>query len=242
MSSKEKTEINYKKREYDSSRDAFQNLMSLNIGIRSQMAQTYKDAFGGYPWFEVFQCSKCGNYSPEDSNCTYCGGVDFSEAYPIQDLVNNYFPEMVMSYTPGVLILAENHEGDLEGFSTGGGIALGHLIEKKYGGNKTILNSILSQTDLSPDSVVFYENETCISPNSQKRGMGGNLNLERLLSAKEQGFQFICGRTVNQPWLRLKQRQMDELGYDFISFIPEGDDYTIEGQRRYFFLGIKREE
>jgi hypothetical protein len=47
---------------------------------------------------------------------------------------------------------------------------------------------------------------------------------------------------MSQPWLRLKEKQMNELGYDFLSFVPEGDEYIIEGQRRFFFLGIRREE
>lgn len=242
MSMKLEGEITYQKAEHSSPSDAFQNLMALKIEVRTQMAQIYKDAFGGYPWFEVFICSKCSNFSPQDAECPYCGGADFSEAYPLEDLIENYFPEMVMAYAPGVLILAENEDGEVEGFSAGGGVKIGDLIAKKYRGDESVLNSILTQSGLTEDAVVFYENETCISPNSQKKGMGGNLNFERLLTAKEQGFQYIAGRSVNQPWLKLKERQMDELGYDFVSFIPEGDEYEIDGQRRYFFVGIRREE
>jgi hypothetical protein len=30
---------------------------------------------------------------------------------------------------------------------------------------------------------------------------------------------------------------MMDLGYSFNAFVPDGDDYQVEGQNKYFFIG-----
>lgn len=234
-------QVRYENLPYHSPQDALERLLSLSLTVREQMAQVYKDAFGGYPWYEVYQCTGCGNYSPTDENCAHCQGTEFSDAYHIEELMNKYFPEMLQAYLPGVLILAKDGEDSIEGFSTGGGTTFGTLVEKKYKGDQRILASIRAQTGLTPETPVFYENETCISPESQQAGIGSSLNYQRLESAVAQGFKYICGRSVNKPWLGIKRSQMEALGYDFQMFVPEGDTYEVGGSPRYFFMGVKRD-
>lgn len=234
------SQIVYESHRYTSDLVAKRILKAINTNDKLQMAQIYQEAFAGPPWFEVFQCSSCGNFAKEAISCSYCGKNSFSEAYPIQTLINEYFPEMLASYAPGVLIFAKDEKQEIQGFTTGGAIKLSDLIAKKYKGNPAILRSIVAHTGVNPNETVFYENETCISPNKQKKGMGGDLNFQRIAEAANQGYKYICGRTVNLPWINLKKRQFDELGYDCVSFFPDGDDYNVDGQRRYFFMATKR--
>ena len=53
-----------------------------------------------------------------------------TRAYPIKMLEESYFREMLQVYTPGLLIIADNGDGGVVGFTTGGNIKLGELIEK----------------------------------------------------------------------------------------------------------------
>lgn len=232
--------ISYESHRYASVQGAKKIFGTIKAEDKMQMAQIYQEAFAGPPWFEVYQCSSCGNFAKEAGICGYCGEGSFSEAYPIQTLINEYFPEMLASYAPGVLIFAKNEKEEIQGFTTGGAIRLTDLIAKKYRGNPDILRSIVTQTGVDQNEVVFYENETCISPRKQRKGMGGDLNFQRIVEAANQGYEYICGRTVNLPWINLKKKQFNELGYDCVSFFPDGDDYNVDGQRRYFFMATKR--
>lgn len=212
---------------------------SLSSVHKLGMASVYREAFGGYPWYESVKCNSCGEFARETGECTHCHGRSFSEAYPMQWLTQEYFPHMVAQYTPGVLITL-NQGADMIGFSTGGAIALGELITDKYKGDPKILASIVRTAQADPRSIVFYENETCISASLQQKGSGGQLNLTRVQAASALGFQLICGRTINQPWLKLKERQLALYGYDFISFNPEGDDYEVDGVKRQFFMAKRK--
>ncbi len=224
--------------DYGNGEQALEAYVSLTEKQRSEMAVVYQEAFGGYPWYEVFKCNGCEEFVRTDVACSHCGGNSFSEAYPIEWLMNEYFPHMVSQYVPGVLITLE-HGGRMIGFTTGGAIKLGQLIEDKYKGKPEILASIIGNTRVSPTDEVFYENETCISESSQQRGLGGKLNLARVRAASDMGSSLVCGRTINKPWIKLKQRQLAEHGYDFVSFIPDGDSYEVAGLRRHFFMASR---
>lgn len=221
--------------EYKDASGALDTYALLTDKQKAGMATVYQKAFGGYPWYEVFKCDQCEEFSKTQEQCVHCGGSHFSEAYPLQELVNDYFPHMMSGYAPGVTIILEDN-AEVIGFTTGGGIALGQLAKDKYKDNTEILNSIIQRTGVNPEDRVFYENETCISASLQQKGAGGRLNYERVKAANEMGFDLICGRTINQPWLKLKERQLAEFGYDFVSFNPDGDTYEVDGVRRQFFM------
>jgi len=125
------------------------------------------------------------------------------------------------------------------GFTTGGAIKLGQLIEDKYKGKPEILASIIGNAEVSPMDEVFYENETCISESSQQRGLGGKLNLARVRAASDMGFSLVCGRTINRPWLKLKEQQLAQYGYSFRAFVPDGDTYEVDGEPRKFFMASR---
>lgn len=224
---------------YGNKDEALEAYSSLTEEQRFAMARVYQEAFGGYPWFEVFRCNQCDEFTKTDDSCLHCGSDSFSQAYPLDWLTTEYFPHMMSAYTPGVLVTLEEN-GCMIGFTTGGAIGLGELIQDKYKGKPEILASVITQTGVSPESVVFYENETCISSVSQQKGSGGKLNLARVEAASEIGFPLICGRSVNQPWIALKQRQLSQLGYDFTAFTPDGDTYEVDGVRRQFFMATRR--
>jgi len=223
---------------YENAEQAFEAYELLSSEQKLAMAKVYQEAFGGYPWYEVFKCSGCEEFARTDDACNHCGGNSFSEAYPVDWLVNEYFPHMLMQYPPGVLITLEE-SGQMIGFTTGGAITLGQLIEDKYKGKSEILASIIGKTGVSPDEVVFYENETCISASLQQRGSGGKLNLARVRMASEMGFSLVCGRTINQPWLKLKERQLAQYDYNFHAFVPDGDTYEVDGEPRKFFMAAR---
>ncbi len=224
---------------YENAEQALDAYVSLSIEQRMEMAKVYQEAFGGYPWFEVYRCNKCDEFVKTSDTCAHCGSTSFSEAYPLDWLMNEYFPHMVAAYTPGILVTLED-EGKIIGFTTGGAITLGQLIEDKYKGKPEILKSIVETTGVRPGEIVFYENETCLPASSQKKGYGGKLNLARVEAASETGFKLICGRSVNQPWINLKERQLSQLDYDFAAFTPVGDTYEVDGTKRQFFMAIKR--
>ncbi len=203
-----------------------------------QMADVYKEAFGGSPWYERFKCVGCKEFTATDDICSNCEKTIFEEAYPTQQLVQEYFPKMLSKFTPGVLLTAKTGAETL-GFCTGGFTTPKELIVKKYRGNTQILRSILLRSGLNPNDPMFYDNETCIRSDKQKKGVGGKLSQVRVDIATELGAGVICGRTINLPWLSLKENQLREGGYDFLSFVPEGDRYEVNGVGRYFFIARK---
>lgn len=226
--------------EYSSAAEAIGVFEALDEQAKLEMAEVYREAFGGYPWYEVYACKNCGNFSRETTPCSSCQSSDFGEAYPTDWLIDEYFPHMVTEYIPGVLILSKDGNGKTQGFSCGGGIKLGDLAAAKFKGNEQVLKSILTTTGVGVEETVFYENETCVSPTIQQKGIGGSLNFERVKAASEMGFRYICGRTINRPWLEIKRKNFEQLGYDCVAFYPDGDTYEVDGQRRFFFLATKR--
>ncbi|MDO8487878.1 MAG: hypothetical protein Q7S31_00995 [bacterium] len=225
---------------YTSAPEATALIDTLDPKSRLEMASVYQQAFAGYPWYEVVACKQCGEFAKEGDTCSHCQGTVFAEAYPTEWLLKEYLPQMVADYVPGVLILAKDETDSIQGFSCGGGIKLGELIEHKYKGKPDILESITTNSEVNPEKTVFYENETCISPTVQQKGMGSQLNFARVKQASELGFEHVCGRTINLPWLEVKKRHFAQFGYDCAAFYPEGDTYEVDGQRRFFFMATKR--
>lgn len=226
--------------EYSSAAEAIGVFEALDEQAKLEMAEVYREAFGGPPWYEIFACKNCGNFTKEAIVCGNCQATEFGEAYPIEWLIKEYFPHMVARYAPGVLILARDERGAVNGFSCGGAIRLGDLVAEKFKDNPIILNSVAANTGVGIEEVVFYENETCISFKNQQKGIGGRLNFERVKTAAEMGFKYVCGRTINLPWLEVKKKNFEQLGYNCAAFYPEGDTYEVGGQRRYFFMATKR--
>lgn len=230
--------INTKIYLYESPKDALITYASIPERLKTEMADVYREAFGGSPWFEKYKCGDCGNFAAGNECCPNCQSQNMGEAYPKKELTEKYFPQMLQEFTPGLLIIASNQSGKIVGFTTGGAITLSELIQKKYKGNPTILRSITDTTGIGQEDIVFYDNETCISPDAQQKGIGTTLSRERIALADQIGFP-ICGRTINRPWLQVKNRQLGQLGYQVQSFIPTGDNYQVEGNSRTFYLAKK---
>lgn len=224
---------------YQSRGEARRVYENVDLNSRLQMASVYKDAFGGPPWFERFVCPICGAYERSQGECPNCGKEPMNEAYPTDYLVKDYFPQMVAKFTPGCFITATDQNGVLKGFSTGGYTTLESLVATKYDSNSQILRSIAERTKIRPGTGLFYDNETCIDPKYQKQKIGRKLSEERQRAAISLGADLICGRSINLPWINLKQRQLEELGYDFTFFRPDGDTYQVDDLYRYFYLARK---
>lgn len=218
---------------YQSPTQANEVYTSLGVDRQLEMANIYRSAFAGPPWYESFRCYKCGSFQAFEGGCTKCGS-EVGEAYPTQELIYDYFPQMLSQYSPGVLILLAK-----VGFVTGGMVELWQLIDRKYGGKKEISESIMVQAGIGPRQRVFYDNEACVLPNAQNSGVGKKLSLARVEAAIESGADVVTGRTINQPWLALKRRQWEAKGFSFSAFVPRGDDYEVQGAKRYFFVAKK---
>ena len=211
---------------------------AISAEMKLQLANVYQAAFAGPPWFEVGKCQGCGNFSSEkDIFCPICANA-VVEAYPTDQLIEEYFPTMLAQYTPGLIVLATDESGTIVGFSIGGYTSLEDLILNKYQ-SEQILDSIVSQTGLSPGMNLFYDNETAISPEMQGMGFGKQLSMARIIGLNQLGFQLACGRTVNENWLGLKKVQYNNQGYRFSYFVPEGETYEANGVPRYFYLARK---
>lgn len=221
---------------YDTPDRAREVYQGLDADVQMQMADIYRAAFGGYPWYEKFRCLSCGQYTASEDGCPRCGSSDMCEAYPRDELMADYFPQMVGEFTPGLLMLATAPQGELVGFSTGGFTTPADLVDIKYGGNRDILRSITTQGRLIAGDPMFYDNETCIWPDLQKRGVGKQLSQDRIKAAISMDAAYICGRSVNLKWLALKERQLTAAGYDFTCFTPDGDTYEVEGIARRFYI------
>lgn len=211
------------------------NLVYASLGADRQLdlANIYRSAFAGPPWYERFRCNRCGSFQAFAGGCTKCGN-EVGEAYPTEELINDYFPQMLSQYSPGVLILIPE-----VGFVTGGMVALWQLVDRKYGGKKEVLESIMEKSGIGPLQRVFYDNEACVLPSAQKSGVGKRLSLARVEAALALGADVVTGRTINQPWLAVKRRQWEEKGFSFSAFVPSGDDYEVAGAKRYFFVAKK---
>lgn len=222
---------------YEDPKSAYDIARTLPSYAQTQMAEVYKEAFGGPPWYERVRCNSCETfYKDAPAGCTKCGSMDIGEAYPTKELLETYFPEMLSEFTPGILTLAER-EGRVVGFTTGGFIGLEDLVRTKYKANPLILESITQVLQQPPNTSLFYDNETCVLPGLQKEGIGKLLSLARVNAAKSRlGTQYICGRTINIPWLELKRKQLTKQGYSFVSFVPKGDTYEVDGNKRNFYL------
>ncbi len=224
---------------YRSADEALEIYSLLSDQTKAQMAQVYKQAFGGPPWFERFSCNACNNFSPTADCCPSCKGTSLREAYPTEELIKEEFPAMMSEFVPGVLITAKDLTGEIIGFTTGGIISLSQLVKKKYKGSEEILQSMMETCNISADEVAFYNNETCIRPGLQNKGVGTRLNLERLQAAVQIEAPNICGRTINLPWLNVIGKQTTGAGYTFIPFTPTGDRYTVDGVTRRFYWGAR---
>ena len=203
------------------------------------MAKTYQSAFGGPPWYERFVCGKCGNFLKEPF-CTSCLLAAPGEAYPSGWLINKYFTEMLSAFTPGMLAIARQPD-QVIGFTTGGFISLDKLVAEKYSSQEPdrILNSITEYFSITPEVSVFYDNETCIRPDLQEKGLGSELSQIRIDRTVSLGAVAICGRTINRPWLKVKKRQLLTLGFSFAVLVPAGDLFQVDGNPRYFYLAQK---
>ncbi len=223
---------------YNSSIEAEEKYKMLPEGVKNSMAVDYREAFGGYPWYEKFKCTgtaKCDFLA--EAFCPICkSDNNISEAYPIEWLKEEYFPEMLGKFIPGILALAQIG-GEIPGFTTGGFSSLESLIIRKYTKNtEAVLNSIKKQFSISSSNFLFYDNETCILPEQQSSGIGSTLNQFRIEEAMRLGADLVCGRTINFKWLKIKEEQFTQNDYSFKYFIPDGDNYSVNGNPRYFYL------
>lgn len=209
----------------------------FSMAVKLTMADIYREAFGGYPWFERYLCALCGRFL-KTTECDLCKQTTTQEAYPVKTLIEEDFPEMMSSFVPGMLGLVFD-DRKLIGYTTGGFIDLDELIEKKYKSN-TIYYSVIEQFGLNGQEDVFYDNETCIYPQIQQRGVGTKLSYTRIKVAIGMNADLICGRSINKPWLNIKESQFTAEGYNFSRFVPNGDTYEVDGNPRYFYLAQKK--
>ncbi|PJE62790.1 hypothetical protein COU88_03085 [Candidatus Roizmanbacteria bacterium CG10_big_fil_rev_8_21_14_0_10_39_6] len=219
QSQQEATEVYYKISNYDA----------------ITMASVYQKAFSEAPWYERYCCTTCGSFLKEPGICTQCTSEVIQKAYPVGELVSEYFPKMLGEYAPGMITLARNR-GKIVGFTTGGMVTLENIVDRKYKNNPFLLADITRRCDIDPATIIFYDNETCINPAAQQMGLGRELSRQRINVAKELGAEYICGRTINMPWLRLKERQLTEAGYSFTAFVPSGETYQVESVLRRFYF------
>lgn len=223
---------------FNTAQEAKEKYTFLPERLKLDMAETYRAAFGDKPWYEKYLCSgteECGFL--KEAFCPICKNNDsVKEAYPVEWLVETYFEEMVTTFIPGILGLIELDK-EVAGFTTGGFTSLEALVSKKYGKNaEKVLSSITKEVSVSADSLVFYDNETCIMPSKQGQGLGPELSQYRIDQAAELGASIICGRTINKTWLKTKEKQFVNKGFDFKYFVPDGDTYSVEGNPRYFYI------
>lgn len=240
---KEIKEVNQLKEEilaisYKNPKEAKEAYSNLPQDLKVGMAEIYRTAFGGDPWYEKYKCDgtpACGFL--QEAFCPTCqSDKEVSEAYPKDWLVNTYFEEMLTDFTPGVLGIIKT-DGKAVGLTTGGFSALGDLILKKYRSDGAmILNQIMKDLSLPYNAYVFYDNETCILPQRQKQGFGAKLSEYRMGAALGLGAELICGRTINEPWLATKGEQFLRRGLEFNFLEPDADGYEVNGNRRYFYL------
>ncbi len=225
--------------------EAMRFLQTARPGLLNGLADVYKEAFAGDPWYERFTCPACDCFSKE-SCCPTCGKSDLPQAYPEKQLIEEYFPSMLTSFSPSVLTVGYK-DGKVVGFCTGGITDLLSLIERKYKGSteikSQILDDICERTGLPPWQTVFYENEACILPSEQRRGIGTQLSTVRMatiISHVDPDLIF-CGRSINPKWLQKKEvvfSNAQTLPYRYFQFAPRGDTFAVGELKRMFYMGI----
>lgn len=224
--------------DFKTPKEAAEAYLSLPQSLKADMAEIYRAAFGGAPWYEKYKCEgtpECGFL--QEPFCPVCkNDKAVSEAYPKDWLINTYFGEMLTDFIPGILGILKQDERAV-GFTTGGFCRLNELVFKKYGTKaQKIRDSITSRLALEAESVVFYDNETCILPEKQGQGLGPKLSEYRIGQSLALGAELICGRTINHTWLATKGEQFKRRGLEFNFFVPDGDTYEVNGNPRYFYL------
>lgn len=223
---------------YETVAEAGEKYGKIPERMKDYMAEDYKEAFGGKPWFESYQCTgtnECGYLA--EPFCPICKNDNsIKEAYPTTWLKETYFREMLTEFIPGILGLIQLGD-EVPGFTTGGFTFFDVLIQNKYKRNtEVIFDSITKRFNIPASSLVFYDNETCINPVKQRSGLGPKLSQFRIDLSINLGADLVCGRTINFPWLETKERQFKNKGFNFEYFVPEGDNYSVEGNPRYFYL------
>lgn len=221
---------------YTSEKTAIQTWRGIPRPTKRAMAKVYQAAFGGEPWKEKWRCPNCGSYLP-DNNCGRCKLKTRFKAYTLKDLVKTDMLNMLVTFAPGMLALARVSD-QIVGFTTGGLVNLETLINKKYTSEnpKLIFDSVATKFNLIASDQVFYDNETCVLPELQGQKIGKQLSLVRIEAATSLNANIICGRTINMPWLKLKEEQLTQAGYTFAYQVPEGDTYQVDGTPRYFYI------
>ncbi len=221
-------------------RQALAVYSSFSNQDKDDMADTYQEAFGNYPWYERYKCPKCGDFL-KDAFCPKCKVVSKKEAYPKSELISKDFPEMLTTYVPGMISLARQNL-EVVSFTTGGFARLDNLISKKYKQQNPvkIKKSIADFFDVNLRTEAFYDNETCVKVNLQRSGIGTELSQTRIDQAIALGAVAICGRSINKKWLDVKEFQFLAAGFSFARLVPNGDKYQVDGKPRYFYLAQKQ--
>lgn len=231
--------VSLKSYTYRSPAEAIEVYKSFEPALKEQMAEVYRQAFAGPPWFEKFKCNDCDSFFATDSCCPGCKSFNIGEAYPTEELIEDYFPKTLAEFTPGVLATASD-KNKVIGFVIGGDITLEKLVNKKYGGNGQILDSISNQGGLKSQSVLFYNNEFCVLPEKQNQGIGTVLASAQLTDVLKLKPDFITGRTINQSLLKIRSNGLTKAGYDFSYFVPDGDGFQVNGTPRFFYVGTRK--
>lgn len=202
------------------------------------MCDVYRDGFGGPPWNEVGKCFQCGAFLPTMSSpCNMCGSDKIGEAYPRDELANEYFPRQLETYTPGLLGIARVQR-QVVGFAFMGFSELGNLVEQKYGADADgVLRSITSRTELRIGQRIGYFNEIVVAPEWQNRKVGSALSFAGTQAlANELGAGTILGRSINLNLLGMVERQFPQLGLRFQAITPKEDSHKPP---RTIFIGSR---
>ncbi len=209
--------------------DAMRQYSSLPDNVKEGMAKCYK-AFEEEPWFDP--------------------------PYNIPELVSQGFPEMVSSFVPGAVAIAQNEMGEVIGFASGGQTTVDKLVQKKYSGETSedkskIARAIMDKTGLSPEDMFMYENELVLLSDAnlpaggesvRNKGLGTELSRQRQTIFEDIGYGAILGRSLNPYLLQMKEKLFSEQnGFRMTKFIPDGDGYTnpVTGTKRTIYFAAK---
>lgn len=209
---------------------------------KTGMAATYKEGFAGPPWEERFkcnnqECSATGIFypkKPESGKCVHCGGTDIGEAYPINELLEKLFPELIGSKKSGVLNIAYDNQEEVIGFAIGGKSTLEKVKKGHYGEGEwpAVCDLIYKQSGLGEKDEIFYIDELVVRPDYQFKKVGSGLASRSMAKAINSG-SVICGLTLNgSPILTIRGKQLAQANYD-VTRTPLGsvDSYRGPGNR-----------